>query len=69
MACFQTAKVIFAALGALTVAAAPPSESCEPVRVMSYNIRLDTESDGINRWANRRAQLIGQVQLMRPAIL
>ena len=36
---------------------------------MSYNIRLDTESDGINRWINRRDELIGQIQLLRPAIL
>ena len=36
---------------------------------MSYNIRLDLESDGINRWANRRDQFIGQIRLMSPAIV
>ncbi len=36
---------------------------------MSYNIRLDIPSDGINRWSERREQFIGQVRLMRPAIL
>ena len=36
---------------------------------MTYNIRLDLESDGVNRWANRRDQLIGQVKLIKPAIL
>ena len=36
---------------------------------MSYNIRLDLASDGINRWAERREQLVGQVRLVRPAIL
>ena len=36
---------------------------------MSYNIRLDLESDGINRWSNRREQFVGQVRLIQPAIL
>jgi len=36
---------------------------------MTYNIRLDLESDGANRWSNRRDQFIGQIRLMRPAIL
>lgn len=38
-------------------------------RVMTYNIRLDTDADGANRWALRRDLLIGQVRLLRPAIL
>lgn len=38
-------------------------------RVMTYNIRLDTEADAANRWANRRALLAGQVRLLRPDIL
>jgi endonuclease/exonuclease/phosphatase family metal-dependent hydrolase len=49
--------------------AATPSQACAPVRVMTYNIRLDLESDGTNRWSNRRDQFIGQIRLMRPAIL
>ena len=36
---------------------------------MTYNIRLDLESDGVNRWANRRDQFVGQIKVMRPAIL
>ena len=69
MDCFQTAKVIFAALGALTIGATPPAKTCAPLRVMTYNIRLDLESDGINRWSARRDQFMGQLELMRPAIL
>ena len=38
-------------------------------RVMTYNIRLDTESDGANRWANRRDLFVGQLRLLQPAIL
>jgi endonuclease/exonuclease/phosphatase family metal-dependent hydrolase len=36
---------------------------------MTYNIRLDLESDGPNRWSQRRDEFIGQIGLMRPAIL
>ena len=62
-------RVIVSALAVLTIAATPASRRCEPLRVMSYNIRLDLASDGINRWSERREQFIGQVRLMRPAIL
>src|SRR5699024_10166020 len=61
--------IIFAALGALTIGATPPIKTCAPLRVMTYNIRLDLESDGINRWSARRDQFIGQIELMKPAIL
>lgn len=54
---------------AVSIGAAPPNQSCEAFRVMSYNIRLDLASDGVNRWSERREQLIGQVRLMQPAIL
>ena len=39
---------------------AEPARSCEPLRVMSYNIRLNLKSDGINRWSNRRDQFMGR---------
>lgn len=61
--------VFFSVLAALTIGAVPPARTCAPLRVVSYNIRLDLESDGINRWSNRREQLVGQVRLMQPAIL
>ena len=66
MTCFQTFAAI-AVLGMAVPAAAAPS--CDPLRVMSYNIRLDLESDGVNRWANRRDQFVGQIKVMQPAIL
>lgn len=58
-----------AAVAALSIAAAPPKQTCAPLRVMTYNIRLDLAEDGVNRWSNRRDQFIGQVGLMHPAIL
>jgi endonuclease/exonuclease/phosphatase family metal-dependent hydrolase len=61
-------NLILLGLAVATMGAAP-AWICEPLRVMSYNIRLDLESDGINRWSNRRDQFIGQIRLMQPAIL
>jgi endonuclease/exonuclease/phosphatase family metal-dependent hydrolase len=49
--------------------AAPAQQACTPLRVMTYNIRLDLASDGPNRWSERRNEFIGQIQLMHPAIL
>ena len=37
--------------------------------VMSYNIRLDTESDGINQWGNRRERVAGLIEFYRPGFL
>ena len=63
-------KMIALALAAaLSIGAAPPEETCAPLRVMTYNIRLDLDSDGPNRWSERREQFIGQVRLMHPGIL
>ena len=61
--------IALAAAAALSIGAAPPKETCAPLRVMTYNIRLDLESDGPNRWSERREQFIGQVRLMHPGIL
>jgi endonuclease/exonuclease/phosphatase family metal-dependent hydrolase len=58
-----------ASAAAFSIAAAPPKQTCSTLRVMTYNIRLDLAEDGVNRWSNRRDQFIGQVGLMRPAIL
>jgi len=60
---------VFAALAALVTGTATAKTSCEPIRVMTYNIRLDLAEDGVNRWSNRRDQFIGQIGLMHPAIL
>lgn len=54
---------------AALIGAAPSPRTCPPLRVMSYNIRLDIASDGVNRWSERRDQFIGQLRLMQPAII
>ena len=40
-----------------------------PMLAMTYNIRLDTSADGENAWPYRRDFLIGQILVLRPAIL
>ena len=37
---------------------APPQQACTPLRVMTYNIRLDLASDGPNRWSERRNEFM-----------
>ena len=59
--------ILFAALA--SASAVSGQQACTPLRVMTYNIRLDVASDGPNRWSERRNEFIGQIQLMHPAIL
>lgn len=40
----------------------------QEISVMTYNIRLDTESDGENQWNNRKDVLIGQIQFHEPMV-
>ncbi len=40
--------------------------SAQDVTIMSYNIRLDVESDGENKWANRNDFLTDQVKFYAP---
>lgn len=65
---FRLAALLLLVLAAPVTAASQRCSAAE-FRVMTYNIRLDTSADGPNRWALRRDLLIGQVQLLRPAIL
>jgi endonuclease/exonuclease/phosphatase family metal-dependent hydrolase len=62
-------NIVLAAVAALSIAASPPKQGCTPLRVMTYNIRLDLAEDGVNRWSNRRDQFIGQIGLIHPSIL
>lgn len=56
-----------AALYAVSTGAAPVADPTR-LRVMTYNIRLDLASDGVNRWANRSHWVAAQVQWLRPDI-
>ncbi len=57
------AAMTFSALTGAVVAAEPPG-----LRLMTYNIRLDLASDGVNRWANRSHWVASQVLWLRPDI-
>jgi endonuclease/exonuclease/phosphatase family metal-dependent hydrolase len=38
-------------------------------KVMTWNIRMDTPDDGINRWDNRKVELCKEIQHQKPALL
>lgn len=61
------ARVCFLLLTALiadvAIAAGEPR-----LRVMTYNIRLDTTNDGANQWRFRRDMLTSQIALLQPDI-
>jgi len=40
----------------------------QPFGVLTYNIRLDTEQDGVNRWDNRKESMVELVNRYSPAI-
>lgn len=41
----------------------------QPVKVMSYNIRLDTESDGVNQWKYRTEKVFDLIKKNNPDLL
>ena len=51
------------------ITAAERSCGDEPILAMSYNIRLDTKTDGANAWDGRKRFFINQVATLRPDIL
>ena len=62
-------RLLALALALLSVPALAAPRCGADVRVMTYNIRLDTPADGPNRWELRRDLLLAQVDLLRPAIV
>jgi len=41
----------------------------EPMRVMTFNIRLDSPNDGANIWNNRRANLVSMIRFHKADII
>jgi endonuclease/exonuclease/phosphatase family metal-dependent hydrolase len=58
-------SVVIALAGFIRIAQA---EAPQPLRLMTYNIRLDLASDGANAWPNRRAWVAAQVHWLHPDI-
>ena len=52
------ARALLTLLLVLTPASALAAACPAPLRVMSYNVRLDTPADGDNRWDRRRPLLV-----------
>ena len=44
-------------------------DSTSSIKVMTYNIRMDTASDGPNRWANRKHRVLCLIKKYSPDIL
>jgi endonuclease/exonuclease/phosphatase family metal-dependent hydrolase len=42
---------------------------CQPLNLMTYNIRLDSKSDGENQWDKRKEIMAGQIKFYGPDIL
>ena len=40
----------------------------QPLKLMTYNIRLDVKSDGENSWANRKDFFNAQIQFYEPDV-
>jgi len=40
----------------------------QPIRLMTYNIRLDVASDGLDAWEHRSAFLVSQIRFFEPDI-
>jgi len=43
-----------------------PGMNAQSVKVMSYNIRLDTQADGVNQWKNRPGKVINLIKKYNP---
>ena len=45
------------------------SNSFKALSIMTYNIRLDTQEDGINQWSKRKKGLVSLIKKLNPDIL
>jgi len=49
----------------------PPADKmiAQHIKAMTYNIRLNVDSDGINSWVNRKDYFLSQIQFYEPDVL
>ncbi len=45
------------------------SNSTKTIKIMSYNIRLETKEDGVNEWSKRKKGLVSLIKKSNPDIL
>ena len=60
--------LMWAAACSVLVATSAPARDASTLRLLTYNIRLDLVSDGMNSWPHRREWVAAQVQWLRPDI-
>lgn len=53
---------------AMSIVASAAAKDAQTLRLMTYNIRLDLASDGVNAWPNRRQWVAAQILWLRPDI-
>ena len=59
----------FLVLVLLASAACVSAREPAALRLMTYNIRLDLASDGVNAWPHRRAWVASQIEWLRPDVI
>ena len=62
-------KILILVLSGLFFVFNSCSNSSENINIMTYNIRLDTEADGINMWDNRKEGIVSLIKEERVDIL
>lgn len=56
-------------LAPLTGFAQPADSGAAPLRVMSFNVRLNTESDSLDAWRHRRDSVAGLIRFYDPDVV
>lgn len=62
-------KILFLKLTVLLISFNSCSIPSDKLNIMSYNIRLDVESDGVNQWDNRKEGLVSLIKDEKPDVL
>jgi len=62
-------KILFLKLIVLFFSFNSCSISSEKLNIITYNIRLDVESDGVNQWNNRKEGVISLIKEEKPDVL
>ena len=62
-------RLLFAALMLMPVAAPASAPETTMLRVMSFNVRLPIDADGINRWEARRDIAAAAIRRTRPDVI
>ncbi len=65
---FKRMIKFFKALIVLTLTCCTAFSNAQSLKVMTYNLRLDLDSDGENSWTNRKVFLESQIQFYEPDI-